>query len=150
MCLSTGASSYQVLEPAKSKIVIPTGSALKAFKSQAYAVWLGPLLEPLSAQKLLVCNKTCARVSQIILGVPTGTLRPANSSGAITLVLAALVLLFPAVAVFVIVFWLSISLLFGGIDDMIVGIGAEVEESYLEITGSISFMRKKEQMAAVT
>jgi uncharacterized membrane protein HdeD (DUF308 family) len=71
-------------------------------------------------------------------------------TGAITLVLAALVLLFPAVAVFVIVFWLSISLLFGGIDDMIVGIGAEVEESYLEITGAMSFIRKKEQKAAVT
>jgi uncharacterized membrane protein HdeD (DUF308 family) len=70
-------------------------------------------------------------------------------SGAITLALAALVLLFPAVAVFVIVFWLSISLLFGGIDDMIVGIGAEVEESYLEVTGAISFIRKKEQKAAV-
>jgi uncharacterized membrane protein HdeD (DUF308 family) len=51
------------------------------------------------------------RVAQIAIGV-------------ITLVLAGLALAFPIFAIFLIAVWLSISLLFGGIEGIIVGVGA--------------------------
>lgn len=44
--------------------------------------------------------------------------------GVITLVLAGIVLAFPGFAVFLIAIWLSISLLFGGIEGVLVGAGA--------------------------
>jgi uncharacterized membrane protein HdeD (DUF308 family) len=44
--------------------------------------------------------------------------------GAITLVLAAIVLAFPGFAIILITVWLSISLLFGGIEGVIIGVGA--------------------------
>ncbi len=44
--------------------------------------------------------------------------------GAITLVLAGFVLAFPGFAIFLIIVWLSISLLFSGIDGVIIGAGA--------------------------
>ncbi len=45
--------------------------------------------------------------------------------GAITLVLAGVVLAFPGFALFLIVIWLSISLLFGGIEEVLIGVGAK-------------------------
>ena len=51
------------------------------------------------------------RIAQIVIGV-------------ITLVLAGLVLAFPVFAIFLIAVWLSISLLFGGIEGIVVGAGA--------------------------
>jgi uncharacterized membrane protein HdeD (DUF308 family) len=51
------------------------------------------------------------RVAQIVVGI-------------ITLVLAGLVVAFPVIAIFLIAVWLSISLLFGGIEEIIVGAGA--------------------------
>jgi uncharacterized membrane protein HdeD (DUF308 family) len=51
------------------------------------------------------------RIMQIIVGV-------------ITLVLAAIVLAFPGFAIILITVWLSISLLFGGIEGVIMGVGA--------------------------
>ena len=44
--------------------------------------------------------------------------------GAITLVLAAIVLTFPGFAIILIRVWLSISLLFGGIEGVVMGVGA--------------------------
>lgn len=44
--------------------------------------------------------------------------------GAIMLVLAGIVLTFPGFAIFLVALWLSISLLFGGIEGIIMGIGA--------------------------
>jgi uncharacterized membrane protein HdeD (DUF308 family) len=44
--------------------------------------------------------------------------------GAITLVLAAIVLAFPGFAIILITVWLSISLLFGGIEGVVMGVGA--------------------------
>jgi len=45
--------------------------------------------------------------------------------GAITLVLAGIVLAFPGFAIFLIIVWLSISLLFGGIEEILIGVGAK-------------------------
>jgi uncharacterized membrane protein HdeD (DUF308 family) len=45
--------------------------------------------------------------------------------GAITLVLAGVVLAFPGFAIFLVVVWLSVSLLFSGIEIIVTGIGAK-------------------------
>jgi uncharacterized membrane protein HdeD (DUF308 family) len=44
--------------------------------------------------------------------------------GAITLLLAAVVLAFPGFAIIIITVWLSVSLLFGGVEGVIMGVGA--------------------------
>jgi uncharacterized membrane protein HdeD (DUF308 family) len=59
----------------------------------------------------MVKTPNSLRAAQIVIGV-------------ITLALAGLVLAFPGFALFLIPIWLSISLLFGGIDGVIVGAGA--------------------------
>lgn len=63
---------------------------------------------------------------------PAGMVKAPNSLraaeivvGVITIVLAGFVLAFPGFAIFLIVIWLAISLLFGGIDGIVIGAGAK-------------------------
>jgi uncharacterized membrane protein HdeD (DUF308 family) len=68
-----------------------------------------PTREPQSPGMVKAPNSL--RVMQIVVGT-------------ITLVLAAIVLAFPGFAIILITVWLSISLLFGGIEGVVMGVGA--------------------------
>ena len=65
------------------------------------------------------------RYSSSVVKAPNSLRAMQIVTGAITLLLAAIVLAFPGTAVFLIVAWLSVSLLFGGIGDILTGVNAK-------------------------